>query len=195
MRIAISKGAKNQDAYELLLDGIYHSEKITPADTLLSIEKLNRCIELDSDNARARVGLFECHLMNYLERWVNNLDEELKLAGDHIEKALLANPDNGPVLAAYGEHLVFSREPDKALTYIDKALKHNPNDIDAVTNKAFTLAMLGNYTEALEHAKLAFALDPYHPWVSWNVTESHILLEQYQPALESIANANNKPTL
>ena len=194
-RIAIAKSAAHQDAYELLLSGIYHCHKVTVADTLVAIEKLNQCLLQDPDNVRAHVVLYTCHILSSLEHWVPDPQASAELAGEHIEKALSLDPENVSVLSAYAEYLGFSKKPGQALRYIDKALQKNPNDADGLAVKAFTLQMLGEHAQALKLAELAQRLDPYHPWVDWNLTECQICSGQYEEALDTIAHSNNDPGL
>jgi len=194
-RFAITRAAAHQDAYNLLLSGIYHCYKITRSDMVIAIEKLNQCILLDADNVRAHITLYTCHSINILERWVDDPEASFKLAGEHIEKALSLGPDMGIVQSAYAEYLVFCGNAKSALGYADRALKINPNDPEALTVKAFALEMLGEHKDALQLAELAQQLDPYHPWVDWNLTECQIFSEQYEEALTTISSANNAPGL
>jgi TolB-like protein/cytochrome c-type biogenesis protein CcmH/NrfG len=194
-RIAIAKGANNQDAYDLLLDGVYHCHKITREDMVIAIDKLNQCLQLDPDNVRALVTLYTCHLVSYAERWIGDLDASFKLAAECIERALTLAPEEGFVQSAYAEHLVFRGNARKAMVHVDKALQVNQNDPEAITNKAFVLEMLGQHEQALALAELAQRLDPYHPWVDWNLAECQIFSGQYENALQTISNSNNDPEL
>ena len=103
-RIAIAKGAANQDSYDLLLDGIYHCYKFTRSDTIIAIKKLNQCLENEPDNVRAHTTLFISHLLNYLERWVVDHQASFEQAGIHISKSLSLDPDIGTVQSLYGEY-------------------------------------------------------------------------------------------
>ncbi len=194
-RIAIAKGAANQDSYDLLLGGIYHCYKFTQSDTIIAIKKLNQCLENEPGNVRAHTTLFICHLLNYLERWVVDPHASFERADVHISKSLSLDPNIGTVQSFYGEYLIFCKQPGKALGHINKALQINPNDPDAITMKAFALEMMGEFEQALELAELGHRLDPYIPWADWNLAECQIFSGQYEKALETISNSKNDPEL
>ena len=44
-----------------------------------------------------------------------------------------------------------SASSNKAITYFDKALTINPDDIESLNNKGVALANLGNYYEAIKY--------------------------------------------
>ena len=194
-RIAINKGAAQQDSYLLLLSGIYHCYKFTQHDTNIAIEKLNQCLESDPNNVRAHATLFVCYLFNYLERWVVDHQASFEQGGVHISRALSLDPSIGYVQAFYAEYLIYCRQSSKALGHANKALQINPNDSHAVTMKSFALEMLGEYQQAVELAELGHQLDPYIPWADWNLAECQIFSGQYEKALETISNSKKDPEL
>jgi tetratricopeptide (TPR) repeat protein len=49
---------------------------------------------------------------------------------------------------------------EEAITYYDKALSIEPNDILALSNKGIALDDLGNYTEAIEYYDRSLEIDP-----------------------------------
>ena len=194
-RIAIAKGADNQNAYDLLLDGIYHSHKFTRPATIIAIEKLNRCIENDPGNVRAHVSLVTCHLLNYLKRWVVDFRDSFEQAGAHAHKALSLDPDNSSVQSIFAEYLVFCGRAEEALAHADQAIRLNPNDPDTVTMKAFALEMLGDFEQALELAELGHQLNPYVIWADWNLAECQIFSGRYEQALQTITQSKNEELL
>ena len=192
-RIAIAKGAMHQQSYDLLLAGSYYCKQFTGTDTVIAIEKLNRCLELDPDNLRAHAMLYYCHAMNWMERWIEDYEPAFVRAGEHAKKAILLGPESGIAQVTYAEYLIFRGEFAKSVLYLDKALEVNPNDPDALTTKALNLEAQGKFGEALKTAERAYQLDPYHPWADWALAESHYLCGQYENALEVIAKSRNAP--
>ncbi|MCL5260586.1 MAG: tetratricopeptide repeat protein [Gammaproteobacteria bacterium] len=50
-----------------------------------------------------------------------------------------------------------------ALESFDRALRINPNDVDALTNNGVALMNLGHYDEAMQKHKAALKIQPDHP--------------------------------
>ena len=192
-RIAIAKGAAHPQAYDLLLQGIFHCGKSTPKDCAIAIAKLNQCLTLDPNNALAHATLYSCHEMNWIDRWVSDFEASRKLCEVHASKALALNPELGQVQVSYANYLTFNRDYDEAEAHLKKALGINPNDSEAIASLALNFSSLGKFEAALEQARLAIQLDPYHTWARWILTEAQFFCGQYEEALTTIAETGNPP--
>jgi len=192
-RIAVAKGAAHQQSYDLLLQGIYLCKKNTALDMAIAIEKLHQCLELDSGNALAHATLFGCHEMNWIDRWVVDFEASRKLCKEHASKALALKPELVSVQVAYAEFLIFNRGYDEAETHLKRALEINPNDSEAIAVMALKLSCQGKFEEALEQARLALQLDPYHTWAQWIRCESQFFCGLYDEVLATIADTGNPP--
>ena len=131
--------------------------------------------------------------MNWMERWIEDYEPSLELAGEHARKALALGPEIGIVQVAYAEYLIFSHEYEKSLAHVDKALAINPNDADALATKSLILVAHGDYESALEVAEIGCRLDPYHTWCDWSLAEAQFFMGRYEDALHTIANSKNAP--
>ncbi|MCP4008233.1 MAG: hypothetical protein GY726_01835, partial [Proteobacteria bacterium] len=100
-RIALARGAAHPQAYDLLLQGIYHYKKSIASDTVIAVEKLHQCLELDSSNALAHATLYACHEMNWIDRWAPDFEASRKLCKEHASKALALNPELGQAQVVY----------------------------------------------------------------------------------------------
>ena len=192
-RIALAKGAAHQESYDLLLGGMYHLHRFTGPDIAIALDKFIRCLEFDPDNVLAHTGLYYCHSMNYMERWIQNFEPSFDLSGVHASKALALGPEHIKAQIAYAEHLIFSSEYDKAATHIAKAEAINPNDADVFAMKSLNLIAQGKYKLALEVAETGCRLDPFHPWCDWSLAEAQYFCGQYESSLETIAISKNPP--
>ncbi|MDJ0778075.1 MAG: BTAD domain-containing putative transcriptional regulator [Gammaproteobacteria bacterium] len=193
-RVALAKGASDQQAYDLLLAGEYHMNKFNGRDMVKAIDCLDRCLELDPGNVRAHAGLYFCHIMSWAERWIEDYEPAYQRAADHAEKAVELGNEHGEAHTAYAEYQIFCRDYEAAARHVEKALTINPNDTDALTTKAMNLEMQGKFEAAREVAKLAWQLDPYHPWADWILAESHFCCGEFEKALEIIAESKNAPS-
>ena len=192
-RVAIAKGAADQQAYDLLLAGIHHVHQFTREDTLIAIEKLNRCLQKDPRNVRAHKQLYSCHLMNYLDRWSEDHRASFELAAEHIDRAIALAPQSDDARIFYAQYLVFRGEFERAADFLDKALENNPNNPDALTTVALNLEMQGKAEEALAAAERSCRLDPYHPWAEWEVAVSLFVAGEYARVVETISKMRTSP--
>ncbi|RLA15723.1 MAG: hypothetical protein DRQ59_00710 [Gammaproteobacteria bacterium] len=189
-RIAIAKNASHQQSYDLLLGGMFHGNKFTREDTVIAIDKLERCLALDPGNVRAHALLYLCHVLNWMERWVIDYENAFNLADEYIRKALKLDPEVGMVQMYYSMHMTFCRDYKAAAYHIEKALAMNPNDTNSLACKAFNLNAIGEFESALEIAKYCLQLDPYHPWVEWILAESQLYCGQPDESIATILNAD-----
>jgi len=192
-RIALTKGAANQQSYDLLLSGIYHCFRFNRSDNVIGIEKLNECLAQDPGNVRALVYLYTCHIMDYLDRWSTDYVASLELSRNHIEEALRLAPELGLVNKFYAEYLVFRGDFDKADKHLDKALEINPNDTDALSIRANGLGMRGEFDVSLQLAEQVCRMDPYHPWAEWELAGGQYNAGFYEAALHTIAGFRTEP--
>ena len=192
-RIAMAKGAAHQQSYDLLLQGIYHCNKNTAAEMAIAVEKLHQCLELDPGNALAHATLYSCHEMNWIDRWVPDYEASRKLCKEHASKALALNPDLGQVQVAYAGYLIFNREYGEAEAHLKRALEINPNDSEAIAVAAINLSCQGKFEAALEQARLALRLDPYHTWARWILAESQFFCGLNEEVLDTVADTGNPP--
>jgi TolB-like protein/predicted Zn-dependent protease len=150
-------------------------------------------LQQDPGNVRAHAALYFSHAMNWMERWIEDYEPAFEQAGKHALRALELDPEMAFVQVANGEYQIFCREYSKAARHIDKALAINPNDPDAIATRAMNLSSQGHFEAALENARLAYHLDPYHPWADWILAESQYFCKRYQDSLDTIANSRNAP--
>jgi TolB-like protein/Tfp pilus assembly protein PilF len=192
-RIALAKGASDQQAYDLLLSGIYHNQRYTREDTVIAIEKLTECLQKDPDNVMAHVWLYVSHLMDYLDRWSRDHLDSFELAAQHIRKAMALAPEDTQVQIFYAQYLVFCGDFDKATKQIEKLLANHPGNPTVLTTMALNLGLQAKAGDALEFAERACELDPYHPWAEWEVVGSQYISGQYENALQTIAKLRTTP--
>ena len=192
-RIALAKGAADQRAYDLLLAGIYHAHRSNREDIAIAIDKLDQCLLLDPDNLRAHATIYQCHLLNWMDRLVEDCQASFELAGQHARKTLALDPDSGEAQYTYGEYLMFCHEHEQAGIHLDRALASNPSNPDYLTGKAMHHSMQGDFEAAIDVAERAYQLDPYNWWVDWNLAEAHFLCQRYQETLDTIARSINAP--
>jgi TolB-like protein/predicted Zn-dependent protease len=193
-QIAIAKSAHDQQAYDYLLEGLYHVHLFTAENSAIALEKLTKCIDRDPNSVHAHALLASNHIMIWLERWSPDFSKSFKLAEDHATKAIELAPNNSLALTAYAELMIFSRKYATAQTTISKLLKINPGNPEALAQNALLLNMTGELDAALENAKKCMHFDPHHSWGHWQVAEALLNSEQYDEAIDAAMGANTSPS-
>jgi DNA-binding SARP family transcriptional activator len=113
--------------------------------------------------ARGYVGLAMTHLSEWAchswSHWFFLREEALALARRAVE---LDDRDN-QARCMLGLSLLYGREYDAAEREIARALELNPHDADVLAHAAAALALLGQHEAAVDAARTALRLAPYHP--------------------------------
>jgi tetratricopeptide (TPR) repeat protein len=65
-----------------------------------------------------------------------------------------------------------------------KAIELNTNIAEAHIFYAMCLGLLGNYTEAIRHASIAYNLDPFSLMINWHVAIVYMTMGDYEEELE-----------
>ena len=154
---------KNQEAYNLYLQGRYFYDKTGPGDMERSIDLFKRAIKMDSSFAIAWC-YFAIATFRLLPS-ANNPDWELAKAAN--KKALELNPN---LADCYGNLSIFARNEydlTVALMEIKKALSIDPRNPRILRNASTLSSTLGRFEESVAYAKKATSIDPLQPLSFW----------------------------
>ncbi len=190
---AAHKPAASLKSYDYLLRGLYHMGKFTAADMKIAQQQIEKCVELEPDNAEAHMQLGMIHSVNFYENWSQNREQALEISGAHLTKALELAPDNAQVQAYYGEYLYMKRDYDRALFHVDKAIELNPSDAYGYTAKADILAATRRYDEALEFADRCFQLDPNAVGTGWVAGSVYLITGHYEKSIKTLRSISHPP--
>ena len=87
--------------------------------------------------------------------------ETIQLAEDAFFEAIKINPNYSGAYPAMGWlECMAKHRHDKALEHFDEALKHNPNNVQALMWKAITCRSMQRSNEAIQLSSRAIELDP-----------------------------------
>jgi len=102
------------------------------------------------------------------------------------------NPNDKEVLNAIGVlYLVHLDDPQKAVSYFEKAVKEDPDYSEAYNNLGYAYAKLGNHEKAIPFYKKALA-NPMYPTAEkayLNMGDSYYRLGRYESALSAFKEA------
>lgn len=184
-KTAIRKQAADLRSYDYLMRGMYHIYRFTRDDNQRGRKLLERCIELDPDNARAHQELYQCISVDWLSRWSEHLDEQFERAQFHALRALELAPEDSDAQAVYAECAMFRRDFEEAELHVNRAIELNPYNPNALTVRCDVQMAKGNLEKAMELADTCFRLDPYHPWSSWVLGAAFFVARRYQDAIDA----------
>ena len=181
----LKKYTDNPEAYQLYLQGRFYYNMFQNADNLnKAIGFFQAAIKIEPDYALAYAGMAS----SYMILWINNyLPPEkclpqMKEAAEHSLRL-----DDGIAES----HLAMARmkmyyEWDFAAATIEykKAIELNPNLAEAHEKYAICLGLIGNYTEAVKQATIAYSLDPFSLMINDNVAGVYWMAGDYEKEIE-----------
>jgi len=133
------------------------------AEMKQSIELYKQAIEMDPNFVEAYCGLGDAYAMMIPYGYAppDQVRETIQLAEDAFFEAIKINPNYSGAYPAMGwlESMAKHRY-DKALEHFDEALKHNPNNVQALMWKAITCRSMQRSNEAIQLSSRAIELDP-----------------------------------
>jgi DNA-binding winged helix-turn-helix (wHTH) protein/TolB-like protein/Tfp pilus assembly protein PilF len=149
---------ENIEAYQLYLNGRFHTLKLTPPEVQKGILYFKRAIETDPNYALAYVGLADAYRTIGL---IGGMPDSFIKAKEAANKAIAIDDQLAEGHAILG-FIIFFHDWDwpaseKELTY---ALRLDPNSAEAHFAYAHLLSNTGRHTEALIEARRASELDP-----------------------------------
>tara|TARA_B100000530_G_scaffold258555_1_gene171914 strand:- start:1776 stop:3812 length:2037 start_codon:yes stop_codon:yes gene_type:complete len=133
------------------------------AEMKQSIELFKQAIEMDPSFVEAYCGLGDAYAMMIPYGYVppDQVRETIQLAEDVFFKAIKINPNYSGAYPAMGWlECMAKHRYEKALEHFDEALKHNPNNIQALMWKAITCRSIKRSNEAIQLSSRAIELDP-----------------------------------
>jgi TolB-like protein/DNA-binding SARP family transcriptional activator len=155
----------NWDAYDFLLQARH---ELSSYEGMANAETpLLRAIAINPNLTEAHAKLAHVAMGKY---WSGDgdpahIDEALAFA----RTALSLDQTESTAHAAMSVALAFKREFNLALFHADEALRLNPNNLLAATNRAMWLTFLGRNEEAFQALQDLLRRDPYPPMHFWEV--------------------------
>jgi protein O-mannosyl-transferase len=97
---------------------------------------------------------------------------------------LTHQPDDSTAYNELGYSLLQSRQPEAALTHLQKAVQLNPKNVEAFNNLGAALLNLGRPQEAIQPLEQGLRLQPNNPGKLFNLGNAYARVGQPQPAME-----------
>ena len=178
-------------AYELYLKGKYLCDKWGPQEMLQGIDLMREAITVDPDDALAHSGLGLCLQYAAFFGYVLPLDV-IAEANTTAERAIDLDRDLADAWVTFaGVRYYLNFDMAAAEMAVERALALNPSHLRSLVHYSWQLGEAGRFTEAIELARKAIALDPLSGVVRTTAGQAYYLngdfantIKEYEKILE-----------
>jgi len=152
----------NVEAHDLFMKGkaLTISPNINARSYTQAVDFFARAIALDPGYAQAYAALALAHVFDYHNRWSDDPDRSLSLAGEFAAKAIAANPNESFAHFAASVAAIHLWGPERARPHIDRALQLSPNDPHSLNARGAQAIYAGRPQDAIADLERAMQLDP-----------------------------------
>ena len=174
------QATENLEAYELFLRGRALWQRRGAENIRKSIDLFDQATKLDPGFSRAWSALAAAHLTLPVYDLTANEAEEWGQADSFARKALALDPDIAEALAVMGDLTRGKGAWQEAETYYHRAIALEPGSVTGHLWYGEFLMDVGRVQEALTENIKAVELDPLSPGANINLSNTYILLGNYQ---------------
>jgi TolB-like protein/Tfp pilus assembly protein PilF len=161
---AVLKPTDSLDAYDHYMRGIASAYRWTDDGTSEALRHFFRAIELDPKFALAHALAASCYAWRKANGWATDAAREIAETRRLAERAIQIGQDDAQVLCWSGMGLAFVvGEVDAGIALVERALRLNPNLMDAWLSSGLIRLVSGEWNLAIEHFARAMRLSPFEP--------------------------------
>lgn len=175
------KPTENMAAYDYLLRGMDHFNRLTTQDNVEAGRLFKKAIELDPQYAIAYAYLASTYLYDWFWKVsLEPLDEQAHLMA---KKAIGLDDGESRSHMVYGRVQLYGRNFRQAFFHHERGVALNPNDADTAAQMGLQLAFAGRPDEGVEWLEKAMRLNPYHPdWYYEDLGQALYSARRYEEA-------------
>jgi adenylate cyclase len=181
-----AKGTKNLDAYLKCMEAYTNYLLQTKEGNALGKKLAEEVIALDPKFPRGYVVLAQIYLWDILLGTTESPEKSLAKAKELTEKAIALDNSESSAHGIMGSIYLMSRQHDKAIRQVERAISLNPNDASNLIRLGFVLLNTGRPEEAISALKNHRRLNPIplqHYYLQ--LVTAYRLLGQYKEAIET----------
>jgi TolB-like protein len=182
-----AENARQPDALDLRLRAVsLRYSSVAPENTMATRRLLQQSVALDPGSAEAWARLAEIIVSDYIYRWNDAGDADLREAEEAVRKALLIDPNHALAHVAHGLIARGHGEHHSALEAFSRAIELDRNFAFAYAHKGNELILVGRPAEAQPLVEQAIRLSPYDPSIgifSWIIGRARFFLGQHEEAI------------
>ncbi|MDJ0609933.1 MAG: adenylate/guanylate cyclase domain-containing protein [Kiloniellales bacterium] len=179
-------------AYDYLLQGLDHFNRLTQEDNAQAAALFAKAIELDPEYALAYAHLASTCMYQWF--WEVSLDPLDERADEHAKKAIELDEEESRCHMIYGRVQLYRRNFGQALHHHERGVNLNPNDADGAAHMGMLLTFMGNPEDGISWLEHAMRLNPYHPdWYFEDLGQSLYTAGRYREAADIIERVATPP--
>jgi adenylate cyclase len=183
----VSRVTDNMEAYDYFLRGRDQDALDTPEANVSGRSMLEKAIELDPDFSMALSYLARNHLVAYINRWVDDPKQSLKIGLELAERAVVLDKDNAHAHYAQAAAALWSNQHDKALAEARKAIAIDPNFSRGHEILGATLLYAGQPRDAVAAIQRGMRLDPlFRDVVLHILAQAYFHMGEYENAIATL---------
>ena len=183
---ALLKSTDSLAAYDHYMRGIASAYQWTREATTEALRQYYKAIELDPKFAMAYALAASCYSWQKLNGWVTDPASELAETSRLVEQATRLGQDDAQVLGWSGAALAsVVGQVDEGVALIDRALRLNPNLMDAWLSSGLARSVTGEWDVAIDHFARAMRLSPFDPMLflmQFGAGSGHFQTGRYEEA-------------
>jgi TolB-like protein/class 3 adenylate cyclase len=161
---AVLKPTDSLDAYDHYMRGIASAYRWTSEATSEALRHYYNAIEIDPKFALAHALATTCYGWRKSNGWVTDTANEIAETKRLAERAVQLDQNDAQVLCWSGGSLALvCGEVDAGVANIERALRLNPNLMDAWLSSGLVRLILRDWNLAVEHFAHAMRLSPFDP--------------------------------
>jgi TolB-like protein len=161
---AVLKLTESLDAYDHYMRGIACAYRWTSEATSEALRHYYKAIELDPKFALAHALATTCYSWRKSNGWMTDTPSEIAETKRLAERAVQLDQHDAQVLCWSGAALAFvGDDVDAGVALIERALRLNPNLMDAWLSSGLVRLILCDWNLAVEHFAQAMRLSPFDP--------------------------------
>jgi TolB-like protein len=171
------------------LQRAYDACRFTKEGEILAREYLAKAIECDPGLAKAYSKMALGHIVDACCGWADDYDVSMEQARQWAVKAIACDDGESWSHWAFANYHLYTLNHGAALAAYRKALDCNPNDAEVMTDYALCLSYAGRAEEAIEYARKAMRLNPFHyEWYTSQLGLIYFDARQYDNAIATFAS-------
>ena len=183
---ALLKPTGSLAAYDHYMRGIGSQYQWTSEATNEALRHYYKAIELDPKFALAHALATCCYSWRKMNGWLTDPAREIAETKRLAERATELDQDDAQVLCWSGTGLAFVvGEVHEGVALVDRALRLNPNLMEAWLSSGLVRLVLGEWETAIDHFARAMRLSPFDPMLfmmQGGIAGGHFQIGRYDEA-------------
>jgi adenylate cyclase len=191
---AQNKLPNNMDAYDWFVQGRALYNTTTPGDNIGACSMFEKATTLDPKFATAYALLAQTYLRDWVTFWEYLPETSYQRAWEYARISVELDDTDSVTHSSLGFVNLFNGNHDQAFYHLNRALKLNPGDIDALIFISRCEMLSGNPERAIERINEANRYNPFGKY-NWSLVPAYYVMQRYDEAKSAMSAIQNPVAL